>query len=63
MALALLALLPKEPKRFQVRVHIWVFRGLHGGPAVLYYDLYVPDHMRANAKTLYSWETVPFDKF
>lgn len=63
MALALLALLPKEPKRFQVRVHIWVFRGLHRGPAVLYYDLHVPDHMRANAKTLYSWETVPFDKF
>lgn len=58
MVLALLALLPKEPKRLQVRVHVWVFTGLHGGPARLYYDLYVPDHMHVNANTLYSWETL-----
>lgn len=58
MVLALLALLPKEPKRPQVRVHVWVFRGLNGGPAMLYCDLYVPDHMHVSANTLYSWETL-----
>lgn len=61
MVLALLALLPKEPKRYQVKVHVWVFRCLHRGPAMLYYDLYVPYHMRTNANTLYRRETVPFD--